>query len=245
MKLSKRLQMVASLVTAGNRLGDIGTDHGYIPIVLVQQGICPVAIASDVNKGPLLRAKEHIEENGLSSKIQVRLGNGLASILPGEVDTVLIAGMGGSLIVTILEQGKNVRDSAKELVLSPHSDIPKVRAYIMEQGYEIIQESMVKEDGKYYVAMKAVLAQQRETMEKWKEEEIAYGKELLKQKNSVLLEYLRKTENKITIILQGLQEKGGDALSQRKLELEQELQVVQKALECYKIGFIDQRQKVK
>lgn len=225
MKLSKRLQMVSSLVTKGNRLADIGTDHGYIPIALVGEGICPWAIASDVNKGPLLRAKEHIQENSLLEQIEVRLGNGLESISCGEVDSILIAGMGGPLIVTILEQGKNVRDSAKELILSPHSDIAGVRAYILGQGYEIVQENMVKEDGKYYVAMKAV---KRETVSTWNEVEVCYGKHLLQQKHPVLLEFLKKNEKKIQMILQGIQ--GNE---QRKLELEQELALVKRALEDF------------
>lgn len=231
MKLSKRLQMVASLVTNGNRLADIGTDHGYIPIALVQEGICPWAIASDVNKGPLLRAKEHIQENGLTDKIEVRLGNGLESISCGEVDSILIAGMGGPLIVTILEEGKEVRNHVKELVLSPHSDIPRVRAYIMEQGYEIVQENMVKEDGKYYVAMRAVFTKEPQ---KWNEVEIAYGKDLLKEKHPVLLEYLTKNMQKIQTILKGLEGKDGESTCQRRIELQQELTLIEKALEAYK-----------
>lgn len=234
MKLSKRLQMVASLVAKGNCLADIGTDHAYIPIALVQEGICPCAIASDVNKGPLLRAKEHIEENRLSDKIQVRLGNGLESISCGEVDSILIAGMGGPLIVTILEQGKNVRDSAKELVLSPHSDVAGVRAYIMEQGYEILQENMVEEDGKYYVAMKAIpIPFSPSIKNKWSKVEIAYGKELLKNKNSVLFEYLTKNIQKIQCILQGLEGKEGESVCQRRMELQCELTLMKEALEYF------------
>lgn len=103
MKLSKRMQRLASLVTEGNRLADVGTDHGYIPIALVQEGKIPHAIAMDVNAGPLSRAIEHIRESGLSTYIETRQSDGLAGLLPKEADTVLIAGMGGMLTVRILE----------------------------------------------------------------------------------------------------------------------------------------------
>ena len=93
MKLSDRLEMIASFVEHGNRLADIGTDHGYVPIYLVQTGRVPSALAMDVRKGPLLRAEEHIREAGLSGRIQTRLSDGLKKLAPGEADTVVIAGM--------------------------------------------------------------------------------------------------------------------------------------------------------
>lgn len=240
MQLSKRLQMVASFVTPGNRLADIGTDHGYIPIFLVQKGICPSAIASDINKGPLLRAREHIRQSGLGDKIQTRLGNGLETILPGEADTILIAGMGGPLMTEILEQGKPVWDSTAELVLSPHSDIPRVRMYIMQNGYEMIREDMVKEDGKYYVVLKAIPAFARENRDRknwdrknWTLEEISYGRLLLRQQNPVLREYLMKSEKKLKNILAGLDGKEGDAACIRREQLRQEEMQIKKALEYY------------
>lgn len=230
MQLSKRLQMVASFVTPGNRLADIGTDHGYIPIFLVQKGVCPSAIASDINKGPLLRAREHIRQSGLGNQIQTRLGNGLEPVLPGEADTILIAGMGGPLMTEILEQGKTVWSSAAELVLSPHSDIPRVRMYIMRNGYKIIREDMIKEDEKYYVVLKAIPASGREN---WAPEEISYGRLLLRQQNPVLQEYLTRSEKKLKNILAGLDGKEGSAACIRREQLRQEEMQIKKALEHY------------
>ena len=107
-KLSKRLERIASFVQPGSRVADIGTDHGYVPIWLVQKGVCPSALAMDVRKGPLERAEEHVEEVGLSGKIELRLSDGLAKLKAGEADTVVIAGMGGKLTCRILEQGRHV-----------------------------------------------------------------------------------------------------------------------------------------
>lgn len=156
MQLSVRLTAVAGFVTKGNRLADIGTDHGYVPIYLVEKGIIPEAIAMDINEGPLERAKEHINEYGFNDKIKVRLSDGLAKLKENEADTVLIAGMGGNLMVRILENGRDVLESVKELVLSPHSEINLVREYLCENNYEIIDESMVFDGGKYYTIIKAV-----------------------------------------------------------------------------------------
>ena len=102
MELSKRLQTVAAAVTPGHRIADVGTDHGYVPIYLVKNGLCPSACAMDVNKGPLARAAEHIGQEGLSDKIATRLSDGLAGLAPDETDTVVIAGMGGELILRIV-----------------------------------------------------------------------------------------------------------------------------------------------
>ena len=144
------------MVTAGYTLCDVGTDHGYVPIALVQGNIIPKAIAVDINKGPLERANEHIRANGLTEQITTRLSNGLEAIHDGEVDSIVIAGMGGELVIHILTAGETVCRSAKELILQPQSDIPHFRRFVMQNGYQIIQEEMILEDGKFYPIMKAV-----------------------------------------------------------------------------------------
>ena len=106
MKLSKRLETIASFVPEGSRIADIGTDHGYIPIHLVQEGKAKHASAMDVRKGPLLRAQSHIQEAGLIDAIEVRLSDGLLKLEKDEADCVVIAGMGGELMIPILEEGR-------------------------------------------------------------------------------------------------------------------------------------------
>lgn len=130
MKLSKRLEMVASFVERGSRIADIGTDHGYLPIALIERGVSPGAIAMDIGQGPLARAKEHVLACGMEDKIELRLSDGLAELKPGEADSVVIAGMGGELVLHILEQGRALWESTGAFVLSPQSELDKVRIYL-------------------------------------------------------------------------------------------------------------------
>lgn len=188
MKLSKRMQRLASLVAGGNRLADVGTDHGYIPIALIEEGRIPGAIAMDVNQGPLLRAEAHIREFGLSTYIETRRSDGLAGLAPGEADTVLIAGMGGRLTVRILEEGGHCLGAVKELILQPQSDVHEVRKWLLCHGFRIDLEDVVEEDGKYYPMFRAV----KGPTEEWPEAELFYGKSGLQQSPEVLRTFLRK-----------------------------------------------------
>ena len=147
MQLSKRLRAVADLVPGGTVPADVGTDHAYIPIALVEEGKIPRALAMDINQGPLTRAEENIKAHGLEEKIETRLSDGLEKMKKGEADTVLIAGMGGLLTVRILSSKREVLGGAT-LVLQPQSDLPSVRGWLTEEGYAITAEDLVLEDGK-------------------------------------------------------------------------------------------------
>ena len=127
MELSKRLQMIAQMVSEGNRLADIGTDHGYIPIYLLQNGKIPSAIAMDVGKGPLKRAQDHIQAYCFEDKAVCRLSNGFEQYERGEADTAVIAGMGGDLMTKILDNGRSKLPD--ELVLQPQSEWYKVAPF--------------------------------------------------------------------------------------------------------------------
>ncbi len=159
MQISKRLQAVADMVSWGSRLADVGTDHGYVPIFLVLENRIPSAVAMDINQGPLERARLHIRQYGLEKSVETRLSDGLAKLLPGEADSILIAGMGGMLTVRILEGGREILQGAKELILQPQSDIREVRLFLKKNGYRIEAENMVEEDGKFYPMMRAVREQ--------------------------------------------------------------------------------------
>ena len=198
MQLSQRLSSVASMVTAGNCLADVGTDHGYVPICLYERNVIPHAIAMDVNKGPLERAALHIVESGMKGAIETRLSDGLAALKPGEADSVVIAGMGGPLIIRILSAHPEVTASLKELILQPQSEIPEVRMWLYDHGYEIIEEHMVFEDGKYYPMFKA---EKNPQAEKLTDLEYKFGKLSVLREKSVLKEYLiREIANKQTIL---------------------------------------------
>ncbi|MDE6887396.1 MAG: class I SAM-dependent methyltransferase [Eubacterium sp.] len=152
-KLSKRLQAAADFVTEGSRVADIGTDHGFLPIYLVQSGKCQRVIAMDIKAGPLERAREHIAAAGLGSSIQTRLSDGLRELGESEADSAVIAGMGGLTVIHILEQGQKQLRQLKELVLEPQSDIAKVRRFLREHKLEIDRETIVQEAGKFYPMM--------------------------------------------------------------------------------------------
>lgn len=222
MKLSKRLETIASFVPEGSRIADIGTDHGYIPIHLVQEGKAKHAIAMDVREGPLLRAQAHIQEAGLQTQVEVRLSDGLLKLEENEADCVVIAGMGGELMIHILEAGRDLWESIPYWVLSPHSELDKVRRFLEEQEFFIERETMIKEEGKYYT----VMGISRETRAGNKEErEISYryGRSLLESKDPVLKEYLKKEEEQLGQIMKGLSVSSTDAAVRRMEELKFEL----------------------
>ena len=167
-ELSKRLQAVADLVTVRECVADIGTDHAYIPIYLTEHKKVKKAFAMDVNEGPLIRAEEHVREAGLKEQIKMRRSDGLEKLSPGEVEAVIIAGMGGGLVMRILTEGQAVAETLQECILQPQSEIAKVREFLQQNGYQIVQEEMVLDEGKYYPMMRVVPSKESER-EKWDE----------------------------------------------------------------------------
>ena len=229
-KLSNRLLAVASFVTDGNVLADVGTDHGYIPIYLLQEKRIPRAIAMDINAGPLQRAKEHIGLYGLDNYIETRLSDGVAALTPGEVDTVLVAGMGGGLVMHILEEGKEVCRQAKELILQPQSELERVRAYLWSNGYVILGEDMVLEDEKFYPMMRVVYQNVVDTENAGNLLFCRYGRQLLEQKHAVLKEYLMREEKLYTGILGNLSQSASSEKTRERIgEVEEVLQLNRKA----------------
>ena len=229
-KLSNRLSAVASFVTDGNVLADVGTDHGYIPIYLLQEKRIKKAIAMDINAGPLQRAKEHIALYGLKDYIETRLSDGVAALTPGEVDTVLVAGMGGGLVMHILEEGKEVCRQAKELVLQPQSELERVRAYLWSNGYVILEENMILEDEKFYPMMRVAYENVVDMEHAENLLFCRYGKHLLEQKHSVLKEYLEREEKLYTGILGNLSQTAvSEKTKERVAEVEEVLQLNRKA----------------
>lgn len=223
--------MNASFVTPGNRLADVGTDHGYIPIALVQEKIIPSALAMDVNPGPLERAKQHIREFHLESDIHTRLSDGVQSLQPGEADSVLIAGMGGALTVKILQEGREVLKTVKELILQPQSEIDKVRRYLEQAGYKITKEDMVWEEGKYYQVMKAEAGEMHYDCENF----YHYGKILLESGHPVLRKYLVQRKDLCMQLLKKLDREGRieERTQARLQEIKEEIQRIDTALSGY------------
>ena len=150
MKLGRRMAAIAAMVPAGSKVADIGTDHAYLPIYLVTEGTAPSAVAGDVHKGPYQSALSAVESLGLSDKIAVRFGDGLNVISPGEVDTVIIAGMGGPNIIDILAGRTEITRLLSRLVLQPMLAAGAVRRWLADNGWRIVAEALVEEDSRLY-----------------------------------------------------------------------------------------------
>lgn len=209
--LSERLQAVAAMVTVGNRVCDVGCDHGFIPIYLVEQGISPYVLAMDIKSGPLGAAQEHIAEHGLEAVIETRLSDGLHNYNAGEADTLVCAGMGGRLMMRILSDDRFKTESFKELILQPQSELEQFRAWLRGQGYRITDENMIEEEGKFYPMMRVETGDAMDNTCDYLHDEMLcklcdrYGPILLRSKNSTLAAFLRREERIYEEILSELQ----------------------------------------
>ncbi len=218
--LSERMLRTAAMVSHGNRTADIGCDHAYTSIYLVEQGIAPQMVAMDVNAGPLARAKENVEKFGMTDRITLRLSDGLAKLLPGEVDTILIAGMGGPLMERILSAYPETVASVKELVLQPQSELAEFRRFLHRTGFRITAEDMLYEDGKYYTILRAEHGEE----EPWTEDEYLYGKRLTDAAYPVLRAFLAEERRKAEEVLAGLEQAGTEKATRRKEEVLRQLE---------------------
>ena len=203
-RIPKRMLAIANLVDNSKVLADVGCDHAYISINLLENGKAEKIIASDLREGPLNIAKDNIKLEGFEERIETRLCAGLCGYEAGEVDTILISGMGGMLVKEILSESIDVVRRADTLILEPQSDLRVVRAYLKDIGFEIIDEDMLNEGGKYYQIMKAVKSKER--MEVCDDigamAENEFGPILIKKKHPVLLEFLKKRKNHFERLLQ-------------------------------------------
>jgi len=255
-RLSKRLQMIASMVTPGNSIVDVGCDHGFLPIRLVQDGIIPGALAMDVRPGPLQAAKEHIGTCGLGQYINVRLSDGLKEYCIGEAKTLICAGMGGRLMEKILTDSLDKVKVLEELILQPQSELTEFRAFLRKEGFRIVREDAVFEDGKYYFAMKAVPgeglteressdigridAAERENpdggVEATAEEQTLFdmfGKQLLLEKHPVLKQYLDYRREIVSRLQAELPKTQSERTLERRKEISFELACLDKALRYF------------
>jgi tRNA (adenine22-N1)-methyltransferase len=236
MQLSKRLHAVASLVTPGNRVADVGCDHAYTSIYLVEKALATRVIAMDVNQGPIDRAKDNIEKYGYANQIETRRSNGLEKLQENEVDSILIAGMGGVLMLQILDERQDLVKQMKELILQPQSEIYKVRQKLQDWGFLIVLENMVIEDGKYYVMMKAIprsMVKEPFVFELSKKEHFNCGRLLLEERHPVLREFLLWDKGLCENILHNLKAEQTENAKAREKEMEEKIDMIHCGLEYY------------
>ncbi|MEK9198737.1 tRNA (adenine(22)-N(1))-methyltransferase [Ureibacillus sp. 179-F W5.1 NHS] len=226
-KLSKRLEAVASFVPTGAIVADIGSDHAYLPCYLIHKGIVNKAIAGEVVKGPFESAVKQVKLEGLEESITVRLADGLEAIKETDgVNTVTIAGMGGPLIVSILEKKPELLQTVTRLILQPNIHAKVIREWALANGWAILDEVILKEDEKIY----EILVLQRGDME-LSEQEILLGKHLMANKSDVFVEKWTKEIQNWRRVLSSIEqaEETSDIVAKRK-ELLHLIELVKGAL---------------
>lgn len=202
-KLPKRLQAVVSLIPPCKLVADIGTDHAKIPISLIQSGITSKVIASDIHQGPFQKAKAVICLQGLEEQIDLRLGNGLKVLQPGEAEVIVISGLGGFTIIDIFQESPEILETAETLVLSPASHEGDVRRWLREKGWGIEKEDLVEDQGRIYQIIQLANRGWVEE-ERWTELEYEVGPMIIREKHPLLKEYLQRKLKKYVQAVQGL-----------------------------------------
>ena len=241
--LSNRMQALTDMVTPGTVITDVGCDHGFVSVYLVQRGLSPRVIAMDVRSGPLERAREHIREYCLQDRIETRLSDGLHGLKTGEANGMICAGMGGPLMEKILTEGREQAQGFAELILQPQSEIPHFRTFLMDEGYLLLDENIIYEEGKYYFMMKVRWlgamtddAVRQKVGDSWKTEGLdpglaeKFGPLLLSRRDRILREYLEwmLTERKQIV---GRMEQKADAD-----KIADEITLITRALDWYDNG---------
>ena len=228
MELSLRLKTIAAMVDECESVADIGTDHGYIPIFLVKNNICRKAIASDINLGPIEKAKLNISLENLSAEIDCRLGGGLTTIKPKEANCAIIAGMGGNLIRDIILEREEVFRSLDNAILQPVQNPEVLRKFIYERGYCIVDEELCFDQNKFYEIIKV-----RYDNKPQQKEEVFYeiGEELINKKHPLIKEYLEYKIEKNEKIYENIKDETETA-EQRKAEVKLKINRLKELIQC-------------
>ncbi|AIY84531.1 hypothetical protein U729_24 [Clostridium baratii str. Sullivan] len=223
MELSKRLDLIVNHIKDCDTLVDVGTDHGYIPIYVIKNGICKSAIASDINKDPLDKAKLNAIFEEVDEKIDTRLGGGLSTVEANEADACVIAGMGGNLIRDILEADKEKVKGFKFLILQPAQNPEVLREYLYTNGYEVIEEDLCIDEDKYYELFKVRVKEGEETSL----DSIYYeiSPKLLRDRHPLMKDYITYKKEKYEKIL-GFIEEDTESAEARKNELEAKINIL-------------------
>ena len=201
--ISKRLELVASFVPQRAILLDVGSDHAYLPIDLVEKDLIERAIAGEVVEGPYQSAVKNVEAHGLKEKIQVRLANGLAAFEDADqVSVITISGMGGRLIARILEEGLDKLANVERLILQPNNREDDLRIWLQEHGFQIVAECILEEAGKFYEILVVEAGQM-----KLSASDVRFGPFLSKEVSPVFVQKWQKEAAKLEFALNQVPEK--------------------------------------
>ncbi|MDO5127390.1 MAG: class I SAM-dependent methyltransferase [Eubacteriales bacterium] len=228
--LSKRMQALVQMVDE-RRVADIGCDHAFVSVNLLLSNKAETVIAMDVRKGPLAIAEKNIRSYGLQNKISVRLSDGFSALAVGEVDCAIIAGMGGLLMVRILQQAKEHLSAGIHLVLQPQSEADQLRSFLVEQGYMIVAEQMLIDEDKFYTVIKAVPAKGQSV--RYTKAELCFGPCLLRNRNEVLHTYLIRQDAKLRELRERLLHIDTDKAKERLNQIEAEWCLIRESLHIF------------
>ena len=206
-KINDRLLTAIPFVRQGTRFADIGTDHAYLPIYLMKKNIISSAIAADINQGPLDKADENINKYGFNDSISTVLCDGLAKIEPDSVDDIAIFGMGGELIIKIVDEASWLKDTKKRLILQPMTHPEKLREYLAKNGFYILGETLSFDRDKIY---QTICAQYDGIIRDYDAFTYTFGEYILKIKNDLLIELMSITKNKLERKVSGKKSGGED-----------------------------------
>jgi len=227
MKLTPRLQSIADLVDKGSVVGDVGSDHGYIPIYLIERGICEKTIASDINQGPVDNAKKSVSEYGFHDAVSVRLGGGLVPYTPKEIDTVIIAGMGGLLIRDIMLESPKMVETIDTFILQPMVAQDELRQWLYENEYTIEKEILSQEGDKFY----EVLYVKKGKMDKYTKLELEIGKNMVKH-DDMSRAFIKKKIRKYETIVENIESNGAENNQDKLKDLYKRLDKLKEVFKC-------------
>ena len=213
-KINDRLLTAIPFVRKGKRFADIGTDHAYLPIYLMGLGLISSAVAADINKGPLEKARENIEKYGYGESISTVLCDGLAKIDSDEVDDITIFGMGGELIVKIIDEAPWLKNYSKRLILQPMTHPEKLREHLLQNGFKIIGEALSLDRGKIY---QTVCAEYDGVARKLEPLALYFGEFILAHRSDLLIEFMSKEKQKLQRRIIGKSEGGEDSSFEKEL----------------------------
>ncbi len=226
MKLNDRLGAIAAMVPYGSRIADIGTDHAYLPLYLAESGHIKQAVAVDVNPGPFVVARDAVLRAGMADKIAVRLGNGLQVVAPEEVDVVVIAGMGGMTMIQIMEDSPSVLPMLSRLVLQPMVGTPQVRRWLQANGWCIVDETIVQDEGRLY----EIIAAEPGYMEA--SELLEIGPILWQQRHPLLADLLQQRLNSLNNIVRQMEKSSSVQANIKYQEQKAIISVLEAKLAC-------------
>ncbi len=225
----QRLKTIINFIDHNSIVADIGTDHGVVPIYLVEENIAKKVIATDISKPSLEKLKNKLQDKSGSLNIETRCSDGLESILPFEVDTIVISGMGGVLIEEILSHSINIAKTANRIILQPNNGADHLRRWLLNNGFYIVEEKDLYENKKYYT----VLSVQTGIERTYSDKEYLYGRRLIESQSPVLFQYLKSLQKEKEIILSKLIKVGSSSAETRIDELKKEITEIEEVLENY------------